>query len=114
MMSIDEKWILGEIVGHLDGAASWAQDRESLILDTESGSELVSISGDGSGRYVIRFGDTRRLDLPALVVELDDASTLIEAREMLDERLPGAIASLAQRLKDEASAHWLLAEALES
>jgi hypothetical protein len=112
MISIDEKWILGEIVGHFDGGASWTADREALILDTESGSVLLSVDSNGQGRYMVRFGDAGRGDLPGLDIELGDASTLIEAREMLDERLPEGLAQLVTNLEEDVAERKGLANAL--
>ena len=112
MISIDEKWILGEIVGHFDGGASWTADREALILDTESGSVLLSVDSNGQGRYMVRFGDAGRGDLPGLDIELGDASTMIEAREMLDERLPEGLAQLVTNLEEDVAERKGLANAL--
>lgn len=94
-MTALETWITGEILGCLGDRAEWANENRDAIDIELSDDDFARLTinypdgGDGACFVVVLSGITGVLDL-------DGATSLIEASDMVAERLPATLEKIAR------------------
>lgn len=106
-LTADEQWILGELLGHLDGAVTRSVCGERLIMNVDGfGSIAIDIDRAGAN-YSVTFGD-----LAEMSVCLEGASSAYEAADMFGERVGEALAAVVEDLSRAAEYRRRIAEML--
>ncbi len=93
-MTAHEIWVTGEILGCLGDRAEWANDNRDAIdlrLPGDDFARLTVTTGSEYGQFTIHVANTRAL------LDLDGATSLIEASDMVSERLPEALKEIANK-----------------